>query len=312
MGLAKNSFGSRSTAEEVRRDISLAGKTAIVTGASAGLGVETTRVLALAGANVTLAVRNVAAGEEVAQKLRATLPATAGKLEVMELDLGKLASIRAFAEKFLATHAALHLLVNNAGVMAPPLGKTSDGFETQMGTNHLGHFLLTNLLLERIKASAPARIVLLSSEAHRRGSKEGLLATLETDPNYTKRSYSAFGAYGDSKLANILFGKGLAKRLAGTNVLAVSLHPGVIATSLSRHLGPIQYLMKWFGGLFLKSVPQGSATSVFAATAPELTMEHAGIYLSDCNEMQPIPAGVDLELAERVWAVSEKLTGLSS
>jgi len=306
MTLAKNTFGKRTTAEQARRDVSLAGKTAIVTGANAGLGEETSRVLALAGANVVMACRNVQAGEESAKALRAALPAGSGTLEVMALDLGSFASIRKFAEAFKAKHDKLHILVNNAGVMATPLGKTADGHETQLGTNHLGHFLLTTLLLDTLQASAPSRVVAVSSELHKRSNGERMMATLESDPGYAQRKYVPFDAYGDSKLANALFARELGKRLRGTGVLAFSLHPGVIPTKLSRHMGVVGSIYQVVGKLFLKTVAQGAATSVFAATAPELSEANTGIYLSDCNEAQPIPAATDDALAERLWNASEK------
>ena len=289
------------------RGISLAGKTAVVTGANAGIGVETARVLALAGARVIMACRNVAGAEAVAARLRAALPQNAGALEVRAVDLGDLGSVRAFARAFAARHERLHLLVNNAGVMATPLGQTVDGFELQVGINHLGHFLLTSLLRGQLEASAPARVVVVTSQAHRRGTRDSLLATLETDPQYQRRKYLPFVAYGDSKLANILFAKALARRLAGTGVLPLSLHPGVIPTGLTQHMGLTGKMFRAMGPvpLFFKSVEAGAATTIFAATAPELTEAHAGSYLSNCNEAQPRAAALDTELAERVWALSE-------
>jgi NAD(P)-dependent dehydrogenase (short-subunit alcohol dehydrogenase family) len=305
--LPRNELGARTTAQQALRGNSLAGKVAVVTGAGAGLGAETARVLALAGAQVVMAVRNVPAGEQVASRLRAGLPTGAGKLEVMTLDLANLASIRAFARALAARHPKLHLLINNAGVMGMPLSFTADGFELQMGTNHLGHFLLTNLLLDPLRAAAPARIVVVASRAHRRASREGVLATLDSDPRYQRRRYVPLVAYGESKLANILHTRALARRLAGTGVTPVCLHPGVIATDLMKHLGLGGRLFKIVGPLFTKSVAQGAATTIFAATAPELTEAHAGIYLSDCNEAQPRPVAVDADLAENVWSLSEKL-----
>jgi NAD(P)-dependent dehydrogenase (short-subunit alcohol dehydrogenase family) len=302
--LPRNRFGKHTTAEQALRDNSLAGKVAVVTGAGAGLGAETARVLALGGARVVMAVRNVPAGESVARGLRAVLPASAA-LEVMPLDLADTRSIRAFARDLQARHPALHLLIDNAGVMATPLGRTADGFETQMGINHLGHFLLTTLLLERLRASAPARVVVLASAAHRRGSREGVLATLDSDPHYDRRKYQPFVAYGDSKLANIVFARALARRLAGSGVTAVSVHPGVIPTQLSKHLGIGGAIYRAVGPLFQKSVAQGAATTIFAATAPELTEAHAGIYLADCNEAEPRPFALDPDLAERTWTLSE-------
>ena len=190
--------------------------------------------------------------------------------------------------------------------MATPLGQTADGFETQMGTNHLGHFLLTSLLLDQLRAGAPARVVVVASRAHRRGSREGVLATLDGDPQYRRRRYRPLVAYGDSKLANILYTKALARRLAGSGVTPYGLHPGVIATDLVKHMGLGGWIFRTFGPLVLKSVEQGAATTIFAATAPELTEAHAGIYLADCNEAQPRPVALDADLAERVWTLSER------
>ena len=304
--LPRNQLGARTTARQALRDVSLRGKVAVVTGAGAGLGSETARVLALAGAQVVMACRNVPAAEQLASRLRAGLPAGAGPLEVMALDLASLASIRAFARDLCARHPRLHLLINNAGVMATPLGRTADGFELQMGTNHIGHFLLTTLLLDALRAAAPARVVVVASRAHRRGSREDMLATLDGDPHHEKRRYRPMAVYGDSKLANILFTRALAGRLAGTGVTALCLHPGVIATDLSKHMGLGGVIYRAIGPLFLKSVEQGAATTIFAATAPELTEAHAGIYLADCNQADPTPTASDPELAERTWSLTEK------
>ncbi len=226
-------LGKRTTAREALRGTDLKGHFAIVTGASSGIGVETARALATAGADVMLAVRNVEAGEKTKAQLTSELPAGAGPLSVARLDLNDLASVREFVKTYLASTRPLDLLINNAGIMAPPLGFTAQGYEQQMGTNHLGHFLLTQGLRERLEKSAAARIVNVSSDLHRRGKADSVLATLDTDRKYASRKYSGFGAYGDSKLANVLFARGLAKRLP-KNVLAFSLHPGVIPTNLSR------------------------------------------------------------------------------
>lgn len=293
-------LGKKTTAEQALQGQSLAGKTAIVTGASSGIGTETARVLALAGANVTLAVRNVKAGEEVAAQLRSSLPPTAGTLSVEALELGDLGSVRAFAKRWLDSGKPLHLLVNNAGIMAVPKGTTSQGFELQVGTNHVGHFALTTALLPVLEKSAPARIVTLSSALHTRGDGQRLVAALEKK----ETPYTPFGAYGDSKLANVLFVKSLAKRLP-PGVEAFSIHPGVIATNLSRSMGFQGVLFRAIGGLFMKSVPQGAATSVFAATSPTLTGQ-SGAYLADCAVTPASQAGQDAALAEQVWALTEK------
>ena len=291
-------LGSKTTAEQALQGQSLAGKTAIVTGATSGIGTETARVLALAGANVVFAVRSVKAGEALAAELKASIPGA--KLEVEALDLGDLESVRAFAKRWNESGRALHLLVNNAGIMATPQGTTPQGFELQVGTNHVGHFALTTGLLPALQKGAPSRIVTVSSDLHRRGNGQRLISALQKLPT----DYSPFGAYGDSKLGNVLFVKALAKRLP-PGVEAFSLHPGVIKTNLTRSMGFTGTLFRVFGGLFMKSIEQGAATSVFAATAPELKGK-SGAYLSDGDLKDPSREGADLELAEKVWALTEQ------
>ncbi|MFO0595518.1 MAG: SDR family oxidoreductase [Myxococcaceae bacterium] len=295
-----SNLGKKTTAEQALQGQSLSGKTAVVTGASSGIGTETARVLAAAGANVVLAVRNVKAGEELVAQWKSALPANAGSLTVEALDLGDLASVRSFVARYLESGRPLHLLVNNAGIMAVPQGQTRQGFELQVGTNHVGHFALTTGLLPALEKSAPARIVTVSSDLHKSGDPERLVAALEKKPT----KYTPFGAYGDSKLANILFVKALSKRLP-KGVEAFSLHPGVINTNLSRSMGWQGVIFRAVGGLFMKSIPQGAATSVFAATAPELQGQ-SGAYLSDCHVVSPSPAGLDAALAEKVWGLTEQ------
>jgi NAD(P)-dependent dehydrogenase (short-subunit alcohol dehydrogenase family) len=302
--LPPTGLGKRTRAEEALRGVSLRGKRAVVTGANSGIGTETTRVLALAGADVVMAVRNVAEGERVAASLRAALPQGSGALSVRALDLTDFASVRASAEGLLAEGGPLHLLVNNAGIMATPLGFTKQGFEQQLGVNHLGHFLFTTLLLPRLASTPGARVVCLSSAAHYQGKGASVLATLETDRRYEKRRYGRWQAYGDSKLANVLMAKGLARRLP-QGAMAFALHPGVIRTNLGRHLNFSGALAMLLARPFMKSIPQGAATSVFAATAPELA-GHSGAYLSDCNEKAPNRDAKDEALVERVWQLSER------
>lgn len=294
-------LGRRTTAEEALLGQSLKGKIAIVTGASSGLGVETTRVLALAGADVTMAVRNAEAGEKVKTQLAARLPEGAGRLDVKRLDLTDLSSVRAFAAA--SGHGPLDLLINNAGIMAPPLELTAQGFESQLGTNHLGHFLLTLLLEPRLRQSRSARVVNVSSDLHRRGTGASLLATLEGDRAFQQRKYGRQAQYGDSKLANVLFASGLSKRLPA-NVRAFSLHPGVIATNLTRSIFG-GALFRVLGKPFFKSVEQGAATSIYAAVAPELA-EQSGAYLSNCAVAKPLHEALDETLVERTWASSQK------
>ena len=292
-------LGVRTTAEEALRGRDLRGQTAIVTGATTGIGVETARVLAGAGARVVIAVRNVGAGQEVAARLRPGLP---GTLEVEALDLADLGSVRAFVERFRGSGRPLHLLVNNAGIMGVPQGRTAQGFERQVGTNHLGHFALTEGL--RPSLAVPARVVIVASRAHRRAVPRRLLASLAGEPF----AYSPMGVYGDSKLANILHARALATRLpAGVEVFA--LHPGVIPTPLADDMGLGGRLFQVFGrgigrGLF-KTVPQGAATTIFAATAPELA-GRSGAYLADCRLATPRPMALDGALAEEVWRRSEE------
>ena len=292
-------FGKKTTALEVVSGRSLAGQQAIVTGAASGIGTETARALATAGANVVLAVRNVEAGAQVAAKLRAELPASAGALEVQPLDLSDLTSVRAFVDRWKQHRKPLQLLINNAGVMATPEGTTRQGFELQLGTNHLGHFALTTGLLPVLEASGAARIVTVSSDLHRSGDPQRLLSKLDKQPV----KYARWAAYGDSKLANVLFAKGLAARLP-RHVLAFSLHPGVIPTNLSRHMGVGAFVFNTLGRLFMKTVAQGAATSVYAATAPGLEGQ-SGAYLSDCHVATPAAPGLDAALAQTVWAKSE-------
>ncbi len=295
-------FGSRTTAEEAIDGVSLEGKVAIVTGANSGIGTETARVLGLAGARVVMACRSVAGAEEVAQTLRTQAPR--GTFEVEALDLSDLASVRAFAGRFVASKRPLHLLVNNAGIMATPLGQTKQGHELQVGTNHLGHFLLTNLLRPTIEASGTARIVTVSSAAHKQGRAARLFETLERDPGYRERSYARWAAYGDSKLANILFARQLEK-IVPRSVSAFSLHPGVIVTNLTRSMGIVDTVYKAVGSIFTKSIPQGAATTIYAATAPGLERE-SGAYLADCNPTRPSSEATDAN-ASRLWTISERL-----
>jgi WW domain-containing oxidoreductase len=297
-------LGAKSTAEEALRGRDLSGLNVLITGATSGLGTETTRVLAQAGAHVSMAVRKPDLGRETAERLGRNFPKNAGGIEVLSLDLSDLDSVRACAAGFLASGRPLHVLINNAGIMAVPEGKTKQGFELQVGTNHLGHFALTNALLPALKAAPSARVVSLSSAAHRQASPKRLVASLSGQ----SVRYTAFGMYGDSKLANILFVKALARRLPST-IEAYSLHPGVIATNLFQTKGlagtAFKIVSKTLGFLFMKTIPQGAATSVYAATAPELS-GHSGAYLSNCAIAAPKAYALDEALAEEVWSLSER------
>ena len=297
-------FGPDTTATEVLEGVDLSGRTALVTGASAGLGVETVKALAGAGARVLGAVRDRGKAERVLAGL---------DVELVDLDLADLESVRACAKEVQSRVDALHLLVNNAGVMACPLGRTAQGFETQLGTNHLGHFVLTTLLTDLLVASAPARVVNVSSRGHLRGGMRW------HDPHYLdEASYEKWRAYGQAKTANVLFTVGLEQRLGDRGVHAYALHPGVIMTELSRHLtdedrAGLQSQMRP-GGLVLKTPEAGAATQVWAATSPELE-GRGGLYLEDCQVAGPTPGdgsgsyaewAMSPDEAERLWLWSEE------
>jgi NAD(P)-dependent dehydrogenase (short-subunit alcohol dehydrogenase family) len=304
-----NRFGSETTADEVLAGVDLTGRLALVTGASTGLGLETARALGAAGACVVVMARTHEKATAAIDALRASVPRA--ELEPGVVDLASTASIRASAASFLDRHEELHLLVNNAGVMYTPFERTIDGFELQFGTNHLGHFLLTNLLLPTLLAGAPSRIVNLSSGGHRSSDIHW------DDPNYERRDYDKFESYGQSKTANVLFSVELDRRLAGRGVHSYSVHPGMIRTDLSRYMtrDDLKELMARAargpsGGLpGFKSIGAGAATTVWAATAPELA-DYGGAYLADCGVSTEVaPWAVDAASAARLWALSEQLVG---
>jgi NAD(P)-dependent dehydrogenase (short-subunit alcohol dehydrogenase family) len=297
------------TTDEVLDGVRLDGRTAVVTGASTGLGLETARALAVAGAHVVLAVRSHDKGEASLATVRQRVPGAELAYEL--LDLASLASVRAFAERFLATHDRLDLLINNAGVMFTPLERTAEGFELQLGTNHLGHFLLTALLAPALVAGAPARVVNLSSGGHRSSDIHW------DDPNYQSRPYDKFESYGQSKTANILFTRELERRFGDHGVHAFAVHPGMIVTDLGRYMTSED--RHELGERFkrsptgtrpvYKSVEAGAATSVWAAVAPELD-GHGGAYLADTElSDDDAPWTRDAASAARLWTLSEELVG---
>ncbi|WP_328711747.1 oxidoreductase [Nocardia salmonicida] len=273
------------------------GRTIIVTGANSGLGAATARALAAAGARVVLACRDTAKAERVAVGMR-------GETEVRELDLANLNSVRAFTDSI----ERVDVLINNAGVMALPLRRTADGFEMQFGTNHLGHFALTNLLLDRITD----RVVTVSSVAHRIGKID--LA----DPNWEQRHYDRWLAYGQSKLANLMFAFELQRRLAGEGaaVISVAAHPGYAATELMSHTETVQDAVMWLGNRMLaQDAHQGALPTLFAATAAV----KAGTFYGPDGFLglrgNPARAGSaptarNRKVAAELWELSEKLCGL--
>ena len=303
--------------------IDLAGKVYIVTGGNSGIGLETVTQLARQGASVVLACRRPLVG----QKAKASIEQTGvrGKVEVMELDLSSLESVRSFAQRFLKNHQRLDGLVNNAGVMNTPKGLTRDGFETQIGTNHLGHFLLTELLLEVLMKTDSARVVNLSSCFHDRAmGREGRIDF--EDLHFERKKYDGWEAYAQSKLANLLHAKALAKRVSGSGVTAVSVHPGWVRTQLISHSMPI-----WIQDFLLRPVfkvmgmiePwEGAQSSLYALLAPEVKSQNGG-YFSQLGIYRtreagrggwpmnsPNPCANDEALAEKLYGVSLKLVGL--
>lgn len=303
-------FSASSTAEHVAAGIDGTGLTAIVTGASSGIGAETARVLALHGVHVVMAVRSVGAGKKVKEDILKETPNA--KIEIMELDLSSLASVRNFAAEYNSLGLPLNLLINNAGVMAPPFTLSKDKIELQFATNHLGHFLLTNLLLDTMKRTSresqkEGRIVNVASEGHRFPYSEGI----RFDKMNDKSSYSTISSYGQSKLANILHAKELARRLKeeGVEITANSLHPGAIATNLLRHHGFIEGMVNWVGKYVLKNVQQGAATQCYVALHPQVKGV-SGEYFSDSNIANPSALAKDTELAKKLWDFSLTMTEL--
>jgi NAD(P)-dependent dehydrogenase (short-subunit alcohol dehydrogenase family) len=281
------------------------GKTAIVTGANVGLGLETARALAAHGASVILACRNL----EKANAAKADIQqsASSAKLEIIQLDLADLGSVRQFAANFAGKYQHLDILVNNAGVMAPPLTKTKDGFELQFGANHLGHFALTGLLLEKLLLTPGARVVVVSS-AVERGAK------IDFENLNGEKNYVPFGAYAQSKLSNLLFCYELGRRFqkAGINAVAAAAHPGWTASNLQQNAPQFKVL----NPIFAQTPTWGALPSLYAATAsdvkngdyfgPKGFLEMKG----SPKRVQSTPRSHDLELAKKLWDVSESLTGV--
>ena len=271
----------------------LNGRVALITGANTGIGVVTARELADRGAHVSIACRSIDKGQIAADEIRKTTGSD--KVELLALDLGDFASIRACAETFLARDLPLHVLINNAG-LAGAKGITKSGFELAFGTNHIGPFLLTQLVLDRIKQSAPARIVTVASRAHTRVSGINW-----DDVRQPTKGKAGLLEYGISKLANVLFSAELARKLAGTGVTTYSLHPGVVATDVWREVPAlIRPLIK----LMMISTEDGAATTLYCATSPDMSNE-TGLYYDKCRVKEPSRAGQDGALAAELWRRSE-------
>ncbi|NBD23191.1 oxidoreductase [Paenibacillus glycinis] len=310
-------FGPRSTAREVLAGRDLTGKIAIVTGGYSGIGLETTRVLAEAGATVIVPVRS----QEKAQAALAGIP----RVETERMELTDPASIDGFAERFLASGRPLHIVVNSAGIMANPLTRDARGYESQFATNHLGHFQLTARLWPALREAGGARVVAVTSRAHRLGGIDF------DDPNFERREYDKWKAYAQSKTANALFALELDKLGKSSGVRAFSVHPGLIPTDIGRSLtdeeNGVQKVTDKNGSKVgdanadqMKTVPQGAATSVWCATSSRLD-GMGGVYCEDNDISEAVPAdsvkgtgvrpwAIDPEAAKRLWTLSEALTGV--
>ncbi|HEX5062480.1 MAG TPA: SDR family oxidoreductase [Kofleriaceae bacterium] len=277
----------------------LAGKTFVITGANTGIGKITARELARRGAHVILACRSLDKTQPVIDEIKKETGND--KIEFVALDLADLASVRRCAEELLARKIPIHGLINNAG-LAGSRGTTKDGFELTFGTNHLGHYLFTRLLLDRIKESGPARIVNVASASHyqARGINWDALRA-------KTKSRTGLPEYAVSKLSNVLFTKELARRLEGSQVTTYALHPGVVATDVWRRVpGPVRWVMK----KFMVTPEEGAQTSIRCATAPELASETGRYYDRDGKERRPNKLANDEELAKQLWTKSAEWTGL--
>ncbi|WIA37711.1 hypothetical protein OEZ86_014595 [Tetradesmus obliquus] len=307
-------FGSASTAEKVAKNWDGSGKVVIITGSNTGLGKEAAMVLAARGAEVVMAVRDTTRGEAAAQDIRTKHPTA--NVKVMACDLSSLASVKDFAAAYKATGKPCHILIANAGVMACPFMLSAEKHEMQFATNHLGHFLLTQELLPLLSSTAKqagsnSRVVVLSSAAHFNPYKKEAGGPIRFDAIDSPERYDVWGAYGQSKLCNVLFARELHKRLTAERapVTAVVCHPGVIMTELGRHfektMSPVMrtVLPAAFSWAF-KSIPQGAATEVYLATSPAIK---GGEYYADCNISPSTAASHDDELGRRLWQLSEKM-----
>ncbi|WP_037290782.1 SDR family NAD(P)-dependent oxidoreductase [Saccharibacillus sacchari] len=307
----ESGFGLRSTADEVLKGIDLSGKLALVTGGYSGLGLETTKALVKAGARVIVPARRPEAAQEALSGIE--------NVEVGELDLSDLNSVKAFADRVLASGRSIDLAILNAGVMASPETRVGPGWELQFATNHLGHFALINRLWSLLIAGEGARVVATSSTGHH-------FSPIRWDNLNFEGNYHKFEAYGQSKTANSLFAVELDRRGAEQGVRAFAVHPGGILTPLQRHMGREEMIaLKWIdedgkGNPGFKTPEQGAATQVWAATSPQLEGK-GGVYCEDCDIAEPAQEdgprvgvkdyAVDPEEAKRLWDLSVELTGVS-
>jgi WW domain-containing oxidoreductase len=293
-GKGPNGFGFLSTADEVLKEVELSDKIFLVTGVNSGLGLETARALTARGATII----GLARTEEKARHALTSIGADKGIAVACELS--EPSSVRAAVEAVKGLNIEIDGLIANAGIMALPKLETKYGYELQFFTNHVGHFILVTGLLETL--AEDGRVVMLSSVAHKQAYRAGI----QLDNLDGARGYTSWGAYGQSKLANLLFAKELATRL-GPKQSAYAVHPGVIPTNLVRHLPKfMQLATDWFKGLFMKTIPQGAATQVYVAAHPRLSGSN-GDYFADCNVARTSKRGADADLARKLWEESERI-----
>ncbi|MEQ5839508.1 SDR family NAD(P)-dependent oxidoreductase [Paraburkholderia acidicola] len=320
-------LGATSTTDDVLSGVDLRGKRILVTGISAGLGVETARALAARGANVIGTARDLEKAQQAIAEARRGAEAAGGRIDLISLDLASLDSVRACADKLLEEGKPIDIIIANAGVMATPFGKTADGFETQFGTNHLGHFVLVNRVASLIADGG--RVVMLASSGHRYANVD------LDDPSFERTPYEPFVAYGRAKTANILFAVAFDQRHRARGVRAAAVHPGGIQTELGRHMDPnqmtklvdtinTQLASEGKGPFQFKTVPQGAATSVWAAVVASAE-DIGGKYCENCHVshavaddviITPVSEGVkryalDTANAEALWRKSEEMVGES-
>lgn len=290
-------------------DVRIDGKVVIITGANTGIGKETAIDLAKRGGRIIMACRDQKRADAAAKDVRQLANVADEKVTVELMDLSSFKSVRAFADRINAQESHIDILINNAGVMWTDYTKTVDGNELQFQVNHLGHFLLTNLLLGKLKAAPKARVLTVSSLAHEIGA-------IKLDDLNSEKSYGRIEAYSQSKLANVLFSSSLAMRLQGSSVTTYSLHPGAVDTELARYapvignkiVYKIIHLLLW---PFFKTSEEGAQTTNYCAVEPSIADE-TGKYYSDCAEKKPASQALDKDVAEKLWTLSEKMVGLKA
>lgn len=274
------------------------GKIVVITGANTGIGKETAIDLARRGGKIYIACRDINKSKDALEEIKETSKSSQAFL--LKLDLASMASIREFSRKFHQMESKLHILINNAGVMACPKGLTEDGFEMQMGVNHLGHFLLNDLMFDLLKASAPSRIVIVSSSGHK-------LSDINKNDFMNEKSYNKVAVYAQSKLANILYARELSKRISGSGVTVNSCHPGIVPTELGRHIDTwLRPIYRKVLKPYYKTINEGAQTQIRLAVDPELETV-TGKYFRDCEEAQPSEPARDDSTAAWLWSKSVQL-----